>query len=119
MNYVKCISNEGYEGSLSKGKIYRRLSSEPSLSPNMIRVIDETYGESGSEQGYLFAAARFEPVDLNKTTSAVDDALTIHLPTTLKGILHAEALLAQKSMSTLVREWIEERLDLPAAVNQR
>jgi hypothetical protein len=117
MNYVKCINNEGYEGSLTKGKIYRVLASEPSASAVMIRVIDETYGEPGSEHGYLFAANRFEPVDLSKIASDVTDSLTIHLSATLKGILYAEALIAQKSMSALAREWLEERLDLPQSAN--
>jgi hypothetical protein len=113
MNYVKCINNEGYEGSLSQGKVYRVLASEPSVSSAMIRVIDETYGEPGSESGYLFAASRFEPVDQAKTHDDADDSLTIHLPATLKGILYAEAIVAQKSMSALAREWLEEHLDLP------
>ncbi|MFN8443314.1 MAG: hypothetical protein U0175_21235 [Caldilineaceae bacterium] len=117
MNYVKCINNEGYEGSLSEGKVYRVLSSEPSLSSGMIRIIDETHGEPGSEKGYLFAATRFEPVDLNKIFDDTDDSLTIHLPATLKGILYAEALVAQKSMSALAREWIEEHLDLAQAAD--
>jgi hypothetical protein len=30
--------------------------------------------------------------------------------------LHAEAIMAQKSISALVREWIDERLDLPEKV---
>ena len=37
---------------------------------------------------------------------------TVHVPPTLRGILHAEALAADQSMSALVREWFEERLDL-------
>lgn len=107
MSYVKCINNEGYEVSLRKGKIYRRSFQEPALSPTMIRVIDETYGEPGSEIGYLYAADRFEMVE------PPVDSLTIHLPADLKGILYAESIVAQKSMSALVRQWIEERLDLP------
>jgi hypothetical protein len=113
MSYVKCINNEGYEVSLRKGKIYRRSFQEPALSPTMIRVIDETYGESGSEIGYLYAADRFEPVEPPCDNRPPDDSLTIHLPADLKGILYAEAIVAQKSMSALVRQWIEERLDLP------
>jgi hypothetical protein len=115
MNYVKCVNNEGYEASLAKGKVYRTLAGEPSVSPTMIRVIDETYGEAGSESGYLFAADRFEPVDLSKIDEEADDTLTIHLPATLKGILYAEALVAQKSMSALAREWLADHLDLPSA----
>lgn len=113
MSYVKCVNNEGYEVSLRKGKIYRRSFREPALSPTMSRVIDETYGEPGSAIGYLYAAERFEPVDLPLDNGQPDDVLTIHLPTALKGILYAESIVAQKSMSALVRQWIEERLDLP------
>lgn len=113
MSYVKCINNEGYEVSLHKGKIYRQSFSEPALSPTMIRVIDEPYGEPGSEIGYLYAADRFESVELPLDNEYPDDSLTIHLPAARKGILYAESLMAQKSMSALVREWIEERLGLP------
>ena len=119
MNYVKCINNEGYEVSLRKGKIYRCSFSEPALSSTMIRVIDETYGEAGSEIGYLYAADRFEPVELPPDHSHAGESLTIHLPAALKGILYAEAILAQKSMSALVRQWLEERLDLPEASSTR
>lgn len=83
----------------------------------MIRVIDETYGEPGSEIGYLYAADRFEPVELSPAGGHPHDSLTIHLPASLKGVLYAEAILAQKSMSALVRPWIKERLDLPAPNN--
>jgi hypothetical protein len=33
----------------------------------------------------------------------------------MSGILHVEALAADRFMTALVREWLEERLDLPAA----
>lgn len=94
------------------------LTSEPSLSRATIRIIDETYGEPGSESGYLFAASRFEPIDPNQIHGEADDSLTIHLPAALKGILYAETLVAQKSMSALAREWIEEHLDLPKLAAQ-
>ena len=115
MSYVKCINNEGYEASLRKGKVYRQVFNEPSVSPDMIRVIDETYGEVGSEIGYLFAADRFEPVQLSSLKDQPDDSLTIQLPTAMKGILYAESILAQKSMSALLRQWIEEQLDFAEA----
>jgi hypothetical protein len=38
----------------------------------------------------------------------------VHLDPYLKGVLHAEAIAAKKSISALLREWIDERLDLPA-----
>ena len=40
-------------------------------------------------------------------------AASHNLDPAIKGILHAEALAAHKSMSTLVQAWIDERLDLP------
>jgi hypothetical protein len=30
-----------------------------------------------------------------------------------QGVLHAEAVAARKSISALLREWIDERLDFP------
>jgi hypothetical protein len=42
--------------------------------------------------------------------------VTAHLPPWLKGVLYAEAVAADKPVSALLREWIEDRLDLPASV---
>lgn len=39
--------------------------------------------------------------------------LTENSMTYLKNVLRAEALAANKSVSALLREWAEERLDLP------
>jgi hypothetical protein len=41
------------------------------------------------------------------------ESVTVHLDPYLKGVLHAEAVAAGKSISALLREWIDERLDLP------
>ena len=41
------------------------------------------------------------------------DAITVHLDHYAKGVLQAEAIAADKSVSALVRDWIDERLDLP------
>jgi hypothetical protein len=41
------------------------------------------------------------------------ESVTVHLDPYLKGVLHAEAIAARKSISALLREWIDERLDLP------
>lgn len=38
---------------------------------------------------------------------------TLRLDEITKGVLHAEAVAAKKSISALLREWIDERLDLP------
>lgn len=44
---------------------------------------------------------------------SIDDAVTIHLNSQIKGILRAEAIAAQTNVSALLREWIEDRLNLP------
>jgi len=41
-------------------------------------------------------------------------AMTIQVSQSTKAILQAEALATHKSTSALVREWLDERLDLPA-----
>ena len=114
MKYVRCINNEGYTVSLHVGEIYRVLPPKPN-DGNLLRLADETTGEIGSEGGYLFDAARFEPVALDELAAEATSAVTVHLSPALRGILRAEALAADKSMSALLREWIDERLDLPPA----
>jgi mRNA-degrading endonuclease toxin of MazEF toxin-antitoxin module len=74
-----------------------------------IRIIDN------SGEDYLYPAHYFQPFDWG--TFADEEktrhtALTIHLDPHTKAILHAEALATHKSMGTLVRQWIEERLEL-------
>ncbi len=79
----------------------------------MLRVIDESYGEPGSENGYLYPAEYFEPF-LPNGESSLTTSVTIHLDEYMKGVLHAEAVATDKPSSALLRMWIEERLDLPA-----
>ena len=43
--------------------------------------------------------------------------VTLHLDDFTRGVLHAEAVAAEKPMSTLLREWVEERLDLPVGAD--
>ena len=76
----------------------------------MIRVIDESFGEPGSEQGYMFPMRYFEPLD---TSNGKLNDVTVRVPAYIKDILHAEAVASDKSISSLVRDWIDERLDLP------
>jgi hypothetical protein len=73
----------------------------------MIRIVDD------SGTAYLYPESYFEPVDLNTQENDALRPMTVHVPAHIKGILHAEAVAADKSVSALVREWIEERLDLP------
>jgi hypothetical protein len=61
----------------------------------------------------LYPIDYFEPFipDIHGQATAT---ATVHLPPDLRNVLRAEALAAGKSISALLREWIDERLDLPA-----
>ena len=126
MSYVRCVNNMPYLRilgqpeqteplySLVVGKIYKALSDPSAERHEMIRVIDESYGEPGSQDGYLYPADYFEPFVPNGRRRMAA-TITVHLDEFTQGVLHAEATAADRSVSALVREWIEERLDLPAA----
>jgi hypothetical protein len=62
-NFVICVSNNNPE-SLIVGRVYRTLPDEDAAKHNLIRVIDETYGEPGSEDGYLYPTSMFVPIEL-------------------------------------------------------
>lgn len=122
MSYVKCINNKAYiqfadepiddadTTDLTIGQIYKALpQSQDDQRLGELRVYDDT-GED-----YLFPASYFEPYVGCEDEEAAE-SLTIHLNTYVKNILRAEALASQKSMSALLREWIDERLDLPETV---
>jgi hypothetical protein len=121
MRYVRCVNNETYFKEdladtfhdLIIGQIYKVLPvSESECQGGLMRVIDD------SGEAYLYPEDYFEPLDLKCVNGDATSSITVHLPTLLKGILHAEALAADKSMGALVREWIEERLDLPRTESQ-
>ena len=126
MSYVRCVNNMPYLRilgqpeqteplySLVVGKTYKTLSDPSAERHGMIRVIDESYGEPGSQDGYLYPADYFEPFVPNGR-QRMAATITVHLDEFTQGVLHAEATAADRSVSALVREWIEERLDLPAA----
>ncbi|MBM3129328.1 MAG: hypothetical protein FJ009_11980 [Chloroflexi bacterium] len=110
MIYLRCIKNKGYAASLEIGKIYKTLPTTALERRNrQVRVIDNE-GED-----YLYDREYFEPVEVKLAREYKPglSTLTIHLPPLLKSILQAEALANRKSASALVREWIDERLDLP------
>ncbi len=124
MSYVKCIKNDPYLQppgqemqdepllGLTIGRVYKSLPDAIAERHGMIRVIDESYGEPGSEGGYLYPADYFQPFMPNGNTQLAA-TVTIHLDEYMKGVLHAEAVAANKSVSALLRNWLEERLDLP------
>jgi len=72
---------------------------------------------SGNDQQGAAGASRpadaSQPVDLDFRQGHADRAITVHLPEVLAGVLHAEAIMTQTSVSALVRAWIEDHLDLP------
>lgn len=106
--YVQCIKNDDYEIDLTVGQVYKMLPlTKAEKGTEVIRLIDNE-GED-----YLYDMNYFEPFQPNGSVGK-KESLTIHLSAFTKGVLHAEALAANKSMSALLREWIDERLDLPA-----
>ncbi len=116
MKYVRCINNRKYlyfpeephsENDtvlgLEIGQVYKLAPPAPNDQPDDLRVIDDT-GED-----YLYPAAYFEPFTPGDEKAA---GVTVYLNPYVRGILHAEAIAAKKPVSALVREWIDERLDL-------
>lgn len=126
MSYVLCVNNAPYIHipgepeqtepllSLTVGKVYKALPDMTAERYGSIRVIDESFGEPGSEDGYLYPADYFQPF-LPNGNQQMTTAITVHLDEFTRGVLNAEAVAADMSVSRLVREWIEERLDLPTA----
>ncbi len=114
ITYVRCIKNETlYEDDLAEtydpflivGAVYKVAPPHKNDGSDLLRIID------GEGEDYLYPAAYFEPFTPNGSEKT--ESLTVHLDPYLKGILHAEAVAAKKSVSALVREWLDERLDLP------
>ena len=57
--FVLCLSNEGYEASLIRGKIYRALPDPEAAKHDLLRVVDEDLSEP---DGYLYPTDMFAPV---------------------------------------------------------
>lgn len=116
--YVRCINNKRFlffkdeplrdekMATLVVGHVYK-LAPPHENDGDDLRVIDE------SAEDYLYPASYFEPLILEDNGHA-SKAVTAHLPEWLYGVLQAEAVAADTSVSSLLRGWIEERLDLPA-----
>jgi hypothetical protein len=122
--YVKCVKNDTYfQDDLAEsfielkiGAVYKVWPFNPETDiEGMVRVRGEFPNEPGSEEGYLYPVDYFEPFipDIKEQATAT---ATVHLPPDLRNILRAEVLAAGKSISTLRRGWIDERLDLPEHV---
>lgn len=121
MSYVKCVNNRAYiqfqdepidetdTTDLTIGKVYKAApQTEDDRRLGELRVFDD------SGEDYLFPVEYFEPY-LPNGDQETSDSLTIHLSSYMKNILRAEALATQKSISALLREWVDERLDLPTS----
>lgn len=120
MNYLRCISNKGFiwqNGKLldeeviglTVGVVYKGLPTNVTERDNgFVRVIDN------SGEDYLYPIDRFEPIVINGHV-APTATLSAHVPEWVRDIIQAEAMAANKSVSALLREWIEERLDLATA----
>lgn len=119
MSYVRCINNTAYVrapddtvsgplADLTLGAVYKVLPTpQPEQEAGLLRIIDN------SGEDYLYPADYFQPLDWAADWESGPTALTMHLDSRTKAILRAEAVAAQTSMSALVRQWIEERLELP------
>jgi hypothetical protein len=62
--YVICLGNKANPESLIVGKVYLSLPDADAAKAGLIRVLDETFGESGSENGYLYPASMFTAITL-------------------------------------------------------
>lgn len=121
MKYVRCINNKGFiynqDGQLFDetiadleiGQVYKVVPPTEN-DGELLRIID------ASGEDYLYPADYFEPYTPVKGDKN-QRSVTIYLDEFTKGVLHAEALAARKSTSALLREWIDERLDLPVGTD--
>ena len=108
MKFVKCIENVGNEASLDLNSIYRVLPvNEMERSGGMVRVIDNE-GED-----YLYPMRWFEAMPEENLVAELSESLTVRLNGVAKLTVRDIARRQGVSMASLVREWIEERLDLP------
>ena len=69
IHFVICINNQGYEASLERMKIYRKIGDEKVEGNHLIRVIDE------SGEDYLYPDEFFTAIQLPKT--ALDALATV------------------------------------------
>lgn len=108
MNYMKCINNQGNEASLTIGTIYRALPTTPlEDKTGMVRIIDNE-GED-----YLYPRRWFELVPEQVLAADLSELITVHLTGRSKIAIRDIANAKGVSMSAIVCEWIDERLDLP------
>lgn len=103
VRYVLCENPAGYAASLTPQRAYEVIP-DPAEANGMVRVIDDT-GED-----YLFEMDLFREID-NLTGVATEVTIGVTWP--MKAAIHRIASQRGVSMSALLREWIDEHLDLP------
>jgi hypothetical protein len=103
LRFVKCVANNGNNLSLTPGQFYQVLA-DTAETHGMLRVIDNT-GED-----YLYDDELFEKVS---DLSGLLTDLTVSLTIPMKAAIYRLANQRGVSMAALLREWIDERLDLP------
>jgi hypothetical protein len=111
MNYLQCMKNQGNEASLTVGAIYQSLPTTLIEDESgMVRIIDNE-GED-----YLYPRHWFETVPEQTLASDFSELVTVHLTGRSKIAIRDMAHAKGVSMSAIVREWIDERLDLPESM---
>ena len=74
--YVICLENKANPELLIVGKVYLALPDAEAEKAGLIRILDETYGELGSETGYLYPKKMFAAVTLPKVASKIFDQVS-------------------------------------------
>jgi hypothetical protein len=69
--YVICLENQANPESLIIGKVYLTLPDAEAEKAGLIRVLDESFGEAGSDAGYLYPAKMFAAVQLPEAARKV------------------------------------------------
>lgn len=69
--YGICLDNQANPESLIVGKVYLTLPDADAEKAGLIRILDETYGEAGSEAGYLYPINLFAAVTLPEAAKKV------------------------------------------------
>ena len=104
VRYAKCIATDGDPLTVTPGQYYRVLP-DPAEEHGRLRAVDNT-GED-----YLYPQQMFVEVsDMTKLSAELTISLDVPAKATILQIASQRGL----SMSALLREWIDERVDLPA-----
>ena len=108
VEYAQCISVGDDPISLTVGEIYEVLPiSGAERKDGWLRIVDN------EGQPYLHPAQLFTAIDRAALTADHAQTITVHVNTLTKLKIRDQANARGISMSALMRELAEERLDLP------